>query len=260
MNHLHRTPRRLTLPALCTASLLLLAGAGVSFAQNVTVPANYNLFLNGNISMSPAIPTSGPLFYWDKSRSALCVGDRGSWNLGSGGVGTNSVSFNSGVANGSGAAAFNSSTAAGSCSFATGYGTYAVGWSSFSAGASSSATGYTAAAFGSQTTASGQNSITTGNTTVAAGWASSAMGNYTRALSLATVSIGQFNVGYYSSTTDTWVLSDPVFEIGIGTAESARKNALTVLKSGDATFTGKVRVPERGGLSMGTFRNGLAPQ
>jgi len=84
-------------------------------------------------------------------------------------------------------------------------------------------------------TASGSSSVALGHQNNASGDNSRALGNYTNAESQCSAAFGQYNVGGGSATS--WVGSDPLFEIGIGTSSFSRANAVTVKKSGDVTFT-----------------------
>ena len=70
-----------------------------------------------------------------------------------------------------------------------------------------------------------------GCVTIASGIASTALGYHTNAESYASVAVGRFNIG--GTTNNFWVETDPLFEIGIGTDDSNRINALTVLKNGN---------------------------
>jgi hypothetical protein len=70
-----------------------------------------------------------------------------------------------------------------------------------------------------------------GNTTTASGDVPTAMGYHTVANGHSSTAIGRYNVGSGSATS--WVASDPLFEIGIGSSSSARANAMTVLKNGN---------------------------
>jgi hypothetical protein len=74
------------------------------------------------------------------------------------------------------------------------------------------------------TTASGDYSTSMGEITTASGSASTSMGNYTRARSDNSLVIGIFN-----DSTNT----NRLFEIGNGTANNSRSNAMTVLTNGN---------------------------
>ncbi len=106
----------------------------------------------------------------------------------------------------------------GNYSFASNYNTVASGTCSF--------------ASGNGTTASGSYSFASGEGTTASGDYSAAMGYYTTAQAYASLAIGRYNV--VSGTTNSWVATDPVFVVGIGTGTGASSaNALTVLKNGN---------------------------
>ena len=123
-----------------------------------------------------------------------------------------------------------STTASGSSSFAMGGGTTASGYASTAMGSLTTASGYISTAWGLNTTASGAYSTAMGENTIASGNRSTAMGENTRAKSYASVAIGSYNVG--GGTKNTWVLTEAVFEIGIGEDDDNRYNAMTVLKNG----------------------------
>lgn len=87
------------------------------------------------------------------------------------------------------------------------------------------------AAFGIGCIASGLYSFSTGNSATASGNSSTAIGKYVTADSFNNTVIGAYNIGGGSATT--WVGTDPIFEIGIGTNSTSKANATTVLKNGD---------------------------
>jgi len=120
--------------------------------------------------------------------------------------------------------------ASGSYSTAMGYVTTASGVYSMAMGGAATASGYFSMAMGSQTTASGYLSTTRGLWVTASGDYSTAVGQHLTVQAYNSLAIGRYNVG--GGTTDSWVSTDPLFEIGIGTSDTDRANALTVLKSG----------------------------
>ncbi|MDR3425458.1 MAG: DUF1566 domain-containing protein [Alphaproteobacteria bacterium] len=132
----------------------------------------------------------------------------------------------------------------GAYSVAMGYHTVASGDYSLAAGMSSasgafstsmgwntSAFGSTSTAMGGDTDAAGVSSVSMGFATYAGGDYSTAMGYWTSAGAYEDIALGQYNVGGGNETT--WVATDPVFEIGIGTSSTATANAVTVLKNGN---------------------------
>jgi hypothetical protein len=122
-------------------------------------------------------------------------------------------------------------TAFGDNSTAMGYLTTALGNYSTTMGYNTNATGIYSTAMGNNTTASANSSTAMGNNTIASGNVSTAMGLYNTSKAYASFTVGRFNDSISTSSTDTWVDTDPVFIIGNGTADNARKNALVVLKN-----------------------------
>lgn len=126
--------------------------------------------------------------------------------------------------------------ATGDGSFSTGIGSEASGHYAFAIGNYTDATGWYAVSIGKYTLASGNLSFAAGDSTVASGRNAFSGGAFTQAESYASFAIGQYNEGGYSTSNngDTdWVSSDPVFEIGIGSDNNNRENAITVLKNGN---------------------------
>ncbi|MFZ3011448.1 MAG: hypothetical protein WA060_00380, partial [Minisyncoccia bacterium] len=147
--------------------------------------------------------------------------------------GWSSVAIGSGVvASGDQAIAMGDrSTASGQTSLAIGTMTTAGNYGSVALGVSTDATGHISTALGNNTTASGFFSTTMGSNTRATAYYSTALGYQTNANSYASVALGQYNVG--GGNISSWVATDSIFEIGIGTASNAKANALTVLKNGN---------------------------
>ncbi|HMU46208.1 MAG TPA: tail fiber domain-containing protein [Chitinophagaceae bacterium] len=156
--------------------------------------------------------------------------------------------------------------ASGNTSTAMGYHTNASGNISTSMGYETTASGNTSTAMGYTTTASGQYSTAMGGFTMALGQYSTAMGNNTTAseyssttMGYGTTALGQYStaMGYGTSVSGlastvmgwgnkaksnntlvvgTWndtTLTNRLFEIGNGTANDARRNAMTVLTNGN---------------------------
>ncbi|MFL0354119.1 tail fiber domain-containing protein [Xanthomarina sp. GH4-25] len=151
--------------------------------------------------------------------------------------------------------------ASGVASLAMGYRTIASGFYSTAMGDKTDALGFSSTAMGSSTQASGNFSTAIGKVTLASGDFSTAMGYYTDALgerstamgsdteasgnistamgykttaeAYASTAIGRFNTG--GGTTDSWLSTDPLFEVGNGYSSSNKSNALTILKNGTIT-------------------------
>jgi hypothetical protein len=143
------------------------------------------------------------------------------------------------VANGSSAVAMGSSNvASGIQSTAFGFNNVASGNTALVWGQNNLASGTYATAFGYITQATSQSSTAFGERTVAEGKNCVAMGYYTNCTAYGDVVIGRYNVG--GGTFNSWVATDPVFEVGVGSNATNRSNALTIYKNGTSVFTGSV--------------------
>jgi hypothetical protein len=123
--------------------------------------------------------------------------------------------------------------AAGNYSTAFGYSNYAGNDYTTAFGRHTVATGLNATAMGSNTNAIGAYSTAIGYSTSASGILSTAGGSYTKSKYY-----GDFVIGMYNDSTDAVYLYNinplnRIFEIGNGTADNARSNALTVLQNGN---------------------------
>ena len=139
--------------------------------------------------------------------------------------------------------------ALGNYSTAMGVNTEASGSISTAMGSNTTASGQTSIAIGSNTTASEENSIAIGRNSnasgissmamgynvTASGWFTTAMGYGTKAEAYGSMALGQYNFG--GGNTNSWIATDPLFEIGNGTSNTTRKNALTILKNGNVGIT-----------------------
>ncbi|MCK5838408.1 MAG: hypothetical protein KAG99_01110, partial [Bacteroidales bacterium] len=162
------------------------------------------------------------------------------------------------------------SSANGDASFAGGIRSYAGGNYSFAMGQNDTANAPRSVAFGYQTKATdadafamGHKTIAGGNASLAAGYNSHAVASYSRAMghsdtargifatamgqginarSINVTSIGRFNLG--NGSMSNWNATDPIFEIGIGTNNANRLNAMTVYKNGSATMMGPVTITD----------------
>jgi hypothetical protein len=238
-----------------------------STTNNVTsnVPGNIELddFVFGSASIvnDPFTSIDNSRMYFDKSKSTFRAGytDSNNWNVENAGDYSFATGYNTTASGGASVAVGELTMATGLTATSIGYSTIASGESSLAGGSGTTASGTrsttfgfntiandnNAMAIGNGTTASGQNSVATGISTIANGWNafttgfetsasgnhSAAMGSYTNAHSLDGLSIGRYNVG--GGNFQTWVSSDPLFEIGNGTGNITRSNAFTVLKNGN---------------------------
>jgi hypothetical protein len=176
------------------------------------------------------------MFFYPK-RSAFRAGyvSNSLWDDGS--IGDYSVAFGSTPrASGTASAAFGFET------IATGNFSAAFGNASFAQGNYSTAMGYNTRANGIYSTAGGNAAIANGESSVAFGKSNQVDGSFagafgegTNAYSYSAFAVGRFNVG---NGTNTWVTTDPIFEIGNGSSSGFRSNAVTVLKNGKVAIQG----------------------
>ncbi len=149
------------------------------------------------------------------------------------------ASGNGAMAMGLGASATNANSiaigvntlASGLKSIAIGNNIKSVGESSTAMGTNTIASGKYSTVMGNSTKASGENSTAIGYQTIASGDYSLSIGNSTRAQSYNSTALGTYNIGRGDS--NEWRNIDPLFEIGNGSDDSNRANALTVLKNGN---------------------------
>ncbi len=114
----------------------------------------------------------------------------------------------------------------------------ASGDNSIAIGNESIADGEYGIAMGKDAHASGNNAIAMGEFTNATGDFSTAMGFRTNAESYNSVTIGRYNVG--GGDANNWVETDPLFEIGNGSSDTDKSNALTVYKNGNIEISGDI--------------------
>ncbi|MDD4900931.1 MAG: hypothetical protein PHS62_02340 [Patescibacteria group bacterium] len=148
-------------------------------------------------------------------------------------TGANATALGYGVsATGAGSTALGGgATASGISSTALGVYSLASGAYSMALGYNTTASGFSASTLGYSTIASGSYSVAFGSQTAASGSYSAAMGLGTKAESFTSLALGRYNVA--TGTAASWVATEPIFQIGIGTGDVSRADAMTVLKNGN---------------------------
>jgi hypothetical protein len=131
------------------------------------------------------------------------------------------------------------SIAIGNTSTASGFSSTALGGLTSASGSNSTAMGYLTNASGTYSTAIGYQSTATGAFSTSFGFNSSASGTYSIAMGYHTQakSLVGFSIGIYNDSTNAANATgvnplNRIFEIGNGTANNARSNAMTVLQNG----------------------------
>ncbi len=122
--------------------------------------------------------------------------------------------------------------ASGSYSLAGGLGNQATGAYSMVWGRNNIAGNAGATAFGFANSAGGLYSLTSGQNNTSLGNSSNAFGFYTVTNTYLETAFGRYNKSLGSSSSG-WTETESIFEIGNGTSESTRSNAVLVLKNGN---------------------------
>lgn len=125
----------------------------------------------------------------------------------------------------------NDAFASGQFAVAMGSDTTASNANSTAMGENTTASGLSATSLGGNTTASGAYATAMGLNSNASGIGSTAMGFFTNSESYRSTALGSYNIGFGSA--GNWSSTDPLFEIGNGSSNINRSNALTVLKNGN---------------------------
>lgn len=210
-------------------------GMGTAYpAAQLHIEGTAGILATGQLTAGLPFPNFplGSRFHYSPTRGSIRAGidSAGVWNWAITGEGSAAFGVNSRASGYASTAVGKSTVASGRFSFASGLSAVASNDHSVSMGVSTQATGYSAVAFGSITAATGTCSLVQGINATASGDCSAAIGNFVDASSYASLAIGRYNLGGTSPTA--WVLTDPVFEVGIGTPTTPA-NALTVLKNGN---------------------------
>ena len=199
---------------------------------------------------NPPVSGAGTRMMWYPDKAALRAGNANLYQWDKDSIGNYSFAAGaSSQAKGiSSTALGNFSKANGDYSFSAGNAVTASGLYSVALGTFCLASGSSATGIGYNTEASGDNAVALGYITKARGNASTALGNQTIASGAATTALGLFTiaksdysmvVGKFNDTTTV----NPIFEVGNGTANNARNNAVTILSNGSALFTAPATLP-----------------
>ena len=172
------------------------------------------------------------LNYGDIGLDATDLSYSGTNDLAYGATGTYSMASGSGtIASGNSAFASGQLTvASGDYAIAMGRTSEASGNFSTALGQNANASGGSSVALGFSTTASGSAATAMGNDTLAEGRNTTAMGTDTRATAFGSIALGRYNEG--TGDPNNWVASEALVEVGNGTSNGERNNALTILKNG----------------------------
>lgn len=220
---------------------VLAVGQPLSAHRKITGVNLYNLSIDsanfivrGVIGTGQEVsPYSEAQMYFNPSRAAFRAGLSQWWDN-STGIGWYSAAFGARTkaTNTSAFAIGTDASATGEHSFAGGWQSTASGWISFSHGYLTLASNQMSQAFGLGSISSGYVSTSFGNSH-ASGTYSSSFGAGTKSKSYAGTVIGFANDSTNATSQTTFNALNRAFQIGIGTADNARANAMTVLFNGN---------------------------
>jgi hypothetical protein len=196
---------------------------------NTTAYANYSTAMGANTTASGSLSTAMGAYTTASGFSSTAMGAS---TIASG---TSSTAMGDNTtASGSYSTAMGKSTiSSGSYSTAMGFGPAASGMFSTAMGSATKAMGNYSTAMGYGTTASGTFSSALGTNTSASGDHSIAMGYNIKSKSYVGLSIGLFNDSTNAASASSYNPLNRIFQIGNGTADNARSNAITVLQNGN---------------------------
>jgi autotransporter adhesin len=214
-----------------------------SFAQNVgigTVTPLTKLHIKGGLlldSTNGTTPVSGAgiRLMWIPVKGAFRAGtvDFSSWDDANIGLNSVAMGYNT-IASGNYSIAVGKGTSAsGSSSTAMGLVVSASGENSIAMGSYLSASGDNSIAMGEGTSASGHYSTAMGSSTSASGYLSTAMGLNNKSKSFFGLVIGAYNDSANAASSGNFNPLNRIFQIGNGTADNLRSNAMTVLQNGN---------------------------
>ena len=208
------------------------AGAGRTITANdgaVKIQGEDGLLVTGTLGSGADIEVSGvgTRMFFNPKKAAFRAGYV---------VGTDWDNANVGIYS---VAIGRNTLASGSTSLAIGSGAVASGDVSVAIGENVSAGGNGSIAMGTEAIASGFYSTAMGTSTMASAYFSTALGLNTRARSFVETAIGGYNTTYTPASTTGWNAADRLFVVGNGTADNARSDAFTILKSGEMKLGSK---------------------
>jgi len=194
---------------------------------------------------------AGTRMVWFPYKSAFRAGtvSGSQWDASNMGVNSIALGYNTTASNWGSMAFGMGTTASGWYSTASGYYNTAIGTWSTAFGAGTLAYGFFSTTFGENTTANGWGSTALGISTTANGDYSTASGSNTTASAYAEFVVGRYNDTTGTSSSSSWISTDPLFEVGNGTS-GTHSNAFVVYKNGNGALEGSLQVGAGGDIPM----------
>ncbi len=214
-------------------------GIGTSTPQTPLQVGNGNVVFGNNTNISAflvplEVSGSGRRMIWYNGRAAFRAGYADTeWNQDSIGIWSFATGFKTKALVNASASFGDRTTAAGYGSVAFGQFSMATADLSMAVGQTTQATGVSSFATGYETKATNNDAASFNQLTIASGVGSFAAGTGTRAKGLSTAAFGRYNDDTDTPNPNATAPGDRVFQIGNGTADNARSNALTVLRNGN---------------------------
>lgn len=221
-------------------------GSGSSYTASSGVVLQGN-----NFKLQDTLDGAGIKLMWLKNKGAFRAGQVSGteWNYSN--IGYYSTSF--GLNNTSSG---NVSTTFGKYNIASDEGSTAFG-------SYNTVTGGAGSALGFQNTVTGGGATAIGQYNFATGVVSNVLGQYNKSKSYAGTVLGHYNDSTNAASSSSFNVLNRAFQIGIGTADNLRKNAMTVLFNGNVGIgnTAETLIPDQKLVVDGSvrFNNSLMP-
>ena len=178
------------------------------------------VLFDSTVGSTPASGT-GTRMMWIPAKAAFRAGSVFGTYWDNANIGQNSVAFGE------------NTSASGGWATAMGFGTAANGFYSTAMGYMSGAWGTRSTAMGFSTFAFGDNATSTGEQTEARSNSSLAAGAFVKSKSYAGFAVGIYNDSTNAASATAINNLNRIFQVGNGTADNARSNAMTILQNGN---------------------------
>lgn len=241
-------------------------GIGTGTPQTPLQVGNGNVVFGNNTNISAIlvpleVSGSGRRMIWYNGRAAFRAGYADTeWHQDSIGIWSFATGFKTKALLNASASFGDRTTAAGYGSVAFGQFSMATADLSMAVGQTTQATGVSSFATGYETKATNNDAAAFNQLTIASGVGSFAAGTGTRAKGLSASAFGRYNDDTDTPNPSATAPGDRIFQIGNGTADNARSNALTVLRNGNVgigTITPQVPLqfaPAASGKKVSLYR------
>ncbi|MBK8522052.1 MAG: hypothetical protein IPL54_14685 [Chitinophagaceae bacterium] len=195
-------------------------GIGTTNPQALLHVKKGAVLFDSTIGSTP-VSGAGTRMMWIPDKAALRAGSIFGTQWDNANIGPNSVAFGE------------NTLASGAGSMAVGFGSAAIGLYSVAMGYMTGAWGFRSTAMGFNTFAFGAYSTSMGEQTRSSGISSSSSGAFIKSKSYAGFATGIYNDSTNAADPEAINSLNRIFQVGNGTADNARSNAMTVLQNGN---------------------------